>query len=75
MSSSGSYVSMPELSVAIPVGSRVFLYNEDGEQLFEDVVTQHVEETALLEFKHSEIGLAEFRDRLDNANEIVIKRN
>lgn len=80
--------SQPSIEVQLPVGSRVQLIDEvevekeDGEIVgsvtdiaFEDYVVRHSPDTALLEFEDSDMGLGEFKSRVEEADGILISRN
>jgi len=69
-----------EISVPLTVGDRVSLFDEvDAEEggfaagtMFEDTVEQYVPDTGLLRFEDSDIGRAEFKQLLDEAEGLQI---
>lgn len=70
-----------EISVPFGVGDRVTLYSAvdmdkdggfAGDVLFEDTVEQYNPQTGLLQFEDSDIGRAEFKELLDEAEGIQI---
>jgi hypothetical protein len=70
-----------EFSVPLRVGDRVTLFDEvdidkDGGfvagTMFEDTVEQYSPQTGLLRFENSDVGRADFKDLLDEAEGIQI---
>lgn len=74
-------VSLQSITVPLRTGDRVTLYEEvdmdtngafTGTILFEDVVAQYIPQTGLLEFEDSDIGRAEFNERIEQSEGIQI---